>query len=123
MAINSTTVKSSRYVSGGTTEINSTALEWWERAVIPTDQSDFYYTVEQKFEGRIDLIAAAFVGEPRYWWVIAMLNNILDPHNEIKTGTTLLIPTAERAKAIATSGKTGGYPSKRDVPLTILPIL
>ena len=122
MVTNSTSVKSSRYVSGGVTEVNLGALEWWQRAVIPTDSTDFYYTVEQSVEGRIDLIANQFLGEPRLWWIIAMLNNILDPHNEIRTGTVLLIPTAERAKSLL-SGKTGGVPSKREVPLTILPIL
>lgn len=122
MSINSTSIKSSRYVSGGVTESSSTALEWWQRATIPTDTSDFYYTVEHTLEGRLDLIANKFLGEPRLWWVIAMLNNILDPHNEIRTGTVLLIPTAERAKNLL-SGKTGGVPSKREVPLTLLPIL
>ena len=122
MPINSTSIKSSRYVSGGVTEVNSTALEWWERGVIAPDSTDFYYAVEQNLEGRIDLIANKFLGEPRHWWIIAMLNNILDPYNEIRTGTLLLIPTAERAKNLL-SGRTGGIISKREVPLTILPIL
>jgi len=122
METNSTRVRYSRYVSGGSTEVNQTALEWWERSLLTTDSTDTLYVVEKKFEHRLDLIAALFLDEPRYWWIIAMLNNMLDPHAETVEGVILNIPTRERAKALL-SGKLGGEPSTREEPPSILPIV
>lgn len=119
---NSTLVRASRYVSGGSTEVNLKALEWWERTVFPINNDDVSYVVEKRFEGRLDLITALYLKEPRYWWVIAQYNNILDPNAEITEGVILYIPTLERVKAMM-SGKIGGVPSTREVPLSILPIV
>lgn len=119
---NSTLLRYSRYVSGGRTEVNSKAIEWWERKVFPVNNDDIIYIVEKKFEGRLDLISALFLIEPRYWWFIAQYNNILDPNAEITEGSILYIPTIQRAKSTMT-GQTGGYASEREVPLSILPIV
>jgi hypothetical protein len=119
---NSTKIRTSRYVSGGTTEVNSSALEWWERSVFLSNPDDSSYVVEKKFVGRLDLIAATFLGEPRYWWVIAMLNNILDPVNEVTEGVLLYIPTVDRIKTII-STKYGGIASTREVLPSVLPIV
>lgn len=119
---NSTLVRISRYVSGGTTEVNAKALEWWERNVYTAYEDDQPYVVEKKFEGRLDLITALFLGEPRYWWVIAMYNNILDPNAEIFEGAILYIPSVEKTRALL-NGKLGGIASLREVPLSILPIV
>ncbi len=122
MDTNSTRNKISRYVSGGVSEVNRTAIEWWERTVFSSNVDDRLYVVEARYAGRLDLISAVFLDEPRYWWVIAMHNNILDPHNEIRVGTTLYIPTLERVKSIM-NGKLGGVTSTREVPVSILPIV
>jgi hypothetical protein len=63
-----------------------------------------------------------FLGEPRYWWLLAMHNNVLDPFNEIVEGVVLYIPSQERVKN-ALSGKLGGVASTRELPPTILPIV
>lgn len=120
--INSALVRSSRYTAGGRTEINSWALEWWERDVLPLGSDDTVYVVEAQFAGRLDQISAIYLLEPRYWWVIAQYNNVLDPYNEIQEGTILYIPSIDRVKSIV-SGKIGGVPSTRDVPISILPIV
>lgn len=112
----------SRYVAGGTTETNKLALEWWDRNYLDLDSTDKVYVVEAKFAGRLDLIAASFLGNPHHWWVIAMLNNILDPHSEIIEGTILYIPTTDRVNSLM-SGQTGGVDSTREVPISILPIV
>lgn len=119
---NSTLVRSSRYVSGGTTEVSSKAIEIWERNIIQTSVDDTLYTVEKRFEGRLDQIAAQYLLEPRYWWVIAQLNNILDPYVEIREGVILRIPRLERVKAMLT-GTLGGIQTTREVPISILPIV
>jgi hypothetical protein len=114
--------RKSRYVSGGVTEANSLALEWWERTTFNSDDTDRPYVVEKKFQGRLDLIAALFLGEPRMWWVIAQYNNVLDAYAEISEGALIYIPSTERVDAIL-NGKTGGVPSQREVPISILPIV
>lgn len=119
---NSTLVRTSRYVSGGQTEVNSNALEWWERTVFPVNSDDSTYVVDKKFEGRLDLITTLYLGEPRYWWVVSQYNNILDPYAEIVPGRVLFIPTIARVNLIL-NGKLGGVPSTRNVPLSILPIV
>jgi hypothetical protein len=119
---NSTLVRTSRYVSGGISEVNSRAIEWWERSVIPLAGDDTTYVVEKRFEGRLDLITAVYLGEPRYWWVVAQYNNILDPVEEIREGVIIRIPSSDRIKSLLT-GKLGGVPSQREVPISILPIV
>lgn len=119
---NSTLVRSSRYVAGGTTEVNATAIEWWDRAELTSTNDGQYYVVDNAFAGRLDQIATLFYNEPRYWWYLAQLNNILDPYNEVYEGVILWIPS----KSIVDdqmSGAVGGIESKREVPITILPIV
>jgi hypothetical protein len=119
---NSTLIRNSRYVSGGETEVGLNTIEHWERVVFPVNNDDTSYVVEKKFVGRLDLITALFLNEPRYWWVIAQYNNILDPYSEIEEGRLLYIPSLDRVKTIL-SGKTGGVQSTREVPLAILPVV
>ena len=124
METNSTSLRGSRYVSGGITEVNSTALEWWDREVFQSTDTDTVYTVPAKYAGRLDLITAVVVGEEHvaHWWVVAMINNILDPHTEIFEGRVLYIPTKERLASLI-NGRLGGVPSAREVPVSILPIV
>lgn len=120
---NSTLIKSSRYVSGGITEVNSQALEWWERNKFQQDASDRTYVVEARFNGRLDLIATSFLENSRLWWIIAQYNSILDPFNEIVEGRVLYIPTISRVQQML-NGKLGGVDSTREIPLTnITPIV
>lgn len=119
---NSVLRRKSRYVSGGVTEVSDNRLEWWERSTFTSGNGDVLYTVERRFEGRLDLIAALFLGEPRLWWVIAQYNSILDPYTEIVEGATITIPTAEKVDALL-DGRIGGVPSTREVPISILPIV
>ncbi len=119
---NSTLSRTSRYTSGGTTEVNAKALEWWERNVYTRFDDDRAYVVEKKFEGRLDLITDLFLGEPRYWWVVAMYNNILDPNAELFEGAVVYIPSVDKVKSLL-NGKIGGVASLRQVPLSILPIV
>jgi hypothetical protein len=124
METNSTLVRGSRYTGGGVTEVNSQTLEWWERNLYVSDPSDTAYVVEKRFEGRLDLITAIFLGSQnvRYWWVVAMLNNILDPFAEVVEGQIIYIPSTERL-ALLTTGQLGGIASTREVPTSITPIV
>lgn len=110
--ISSVQSKTSRYVQGGQTEIGAIGLEWWNKFNFPKDASDLIYTVEQRFEGRLDLIANAFYNDPRLFWFIAQYNNILDPYAEIVVNRQLVIPTLERVQLLM-NNKLGGIASTR----------
>lgn len=119
---NSVLRRKSRYASGGTTEVGETGLEWWERNTYTSAADDRLYTVDKKFAGRLDMIAALFLGEPRLWWVLAQYNSILDPYAEVLEGSTIYIPSSARVDLML-DGKTGGVASQREVPISILPIV
>ena len=114
--------KYSRYVGGGITEQSNDMIEWWERSIFEQDDSDIIYTVENFYEGRLDLIASVFYNEPRYWWVIAQYNNILDPFKETTAGKVLTIPSKDRL-SLMLGRKMGGIPSVKQQPNTISPIV
>jgi len=119
---NSVFRRKTRYVSGGVTEVSTNRLEWWERNVFTSGDNDTLYTIDQRTQGRIDLIAAMFLGEPRLWWVIAQYNKILDPFAEIVAGAQIYIPSPERVDALL-NGRLGGTPSTRETKVSILPLV
>jgi hypothetical protein len=114
--------KYSRYVAGGVTEHANGFIEWWERSEFQQSSSDIVYAIENIYEGRLDLIASVFYNEPRWWWIIAQYNNILDPFSEIVAGRILLIPTAERL-AFMISKRQGGVASEKQPVNTISPVI
>ena len=120
---NSTNIPKSRYVAGGATEVNQFRLEWWERITFKWDASDTKYVIDNKSQGRLDLIAQSFLGDSRLWWVLAQYNALLDPYNECTIGRVLRIPTQARVQTFL-NGKLGGYASTREIPLSnIVPIV
>jgi nucleoid-associated protein YgaU len=124
MNTNSAELPGSRYVSGGKTEANTNALEWWERTKFTLDDSDTRYVVDRKSAGRLDLIAYAAYGDSHLWWFIAQYNALLDPFAEVTEGRVLRIPAKDRVQLMMTTGKLGGYPSAREVPINnITPIV
>lgn len=116
MIKNSVLQNNSRYVAGGTTEVNSKALEWWERTKFTYDQTDVIYTIDKNKEGRLDLIAHEQLGDSKLWWLIAQYNSILDVFSEIREGRIIRIPNKARAKSMV-SGQIGGIESKRIIPI------
>lgn len=116
--------RKTRFVAGGETEVSAEGnIEWWERKVLVSAEDDQAYVIDKKFEGRLDLIAALFLGESRYWWVLAQYNSILDPYAEITEGSTIYIPSKERVDQILSGGRLGGVPTTREVQPSILPIV
>lgn len=64
-------------------------------AVVP-DASDTLYTVPQAGEGRLDLISQQHYGTPELWWVVALVNNLVDPLVGFSAGQTIRIPQKNR---------------------------
>jgi hypothetical protein len=108
-------VKNGRYVLGGTTEVSTFALEWWDRNDLPKDPTDIVYSMERKYEGNPEILGKVFYGDRRLWWVICQYNGIVDPMDELVEGKILLIPTLDRVKKnlFSSNTKTGGISSTR----------
>lgn len=65
--------------------------ENWNKTSIMVSSRDKYYTVDMVTENRLDIIANSYYNSPRYWWVIALANDINDPF-DVPKGVTLRIP-------------------------------
>ncbi len=119
---NSVNNSKGRYVGGGITEVSNGFIGWWERFFFDKDSSDAVYTVENAYANRLDLIASMFYGEPRFAWLLAQYNNIIDPMTEVVPGRLLLIPSKDRVSFMLGS-KRGGSPSTKQPISTISPII
>ncbi len=62
---------------------------------LKTHNSDIFHTVTEADSKRIDLISYKYYKDVNLYWIIAEINNILNPL-EIPIGTILRIPTYER---------------------------
>ena len=66
---------------------------------IPEDPSDSYHTVKTSEEFRLDLISFKHYTTARYWWVIALANNIMNPFVAPSVDDILRIPSYDRVKS------------------------
>ena len=53
---------------------------------------------QQKYVNRPDAIAYAVYGNAKFWWIIAMANNLSDPFIDYKFGKSLKIPDLDLVK-------------------------
>lgn len=65
--------------------------ETWVQKFIDQTSQDSFVTITIENENRLDIISYEYYETPRFWWVIALANNIIDPF-DIPVGTTLRIP-------------------------------
>ena len=92
--------------------VNVYAWGTWEPPDIQPHDSDSVYVVTDNDVGRADLISFKFYGTPDLFWVILLLNGILDQFTGdseqlgLATGTVLRIPDKGRIAAILSSGAT-----------------
>lgn len=59
---------------------------------------DVFVINEQRFVNRPDAISYEFYGNAKFWWLIAMRNDIKDPFTEFHIGKRLLIPKMQLIK-------------------------
>lgn len=65
--------------------------ESWNQKFVDYTSGDQYFVVTKSEENRLDIISMKFYDTPRYWWVIAIANYLLDPF-DVAVGTKLRIP-------------------------------
>lgn len=86
----------SRYVTGGETEQFPNRLGWWERTIMPFQNDDIVFTVDQQYAGRPDLISDLIYGTVKYNWVVLQYNTILDLDTELSAGSVIRLPARTR---------------------------
>lgn len=67
-------------------------------SVVPAD-TDELWVMPSAGVPRLDLLSNDFYGTPQLWWVIASVNNMLDPLVAVPEGTSIRVPTKERLAA------------------------
>ena len=68
-------------------------------AVVPHATDDLY-TVGPFNYDRLDLIAAEHYGTAHLWWVIARVNNVIDPEKPFALRQQIRVPTKERLSSL-----------------------
>lgn len=66
---------------------------------IPTSDEDETVTVDQKYLGRLDLVAMDFYRDANLWWIIALANNIILIPTQMTLGMQLKIPSTATVSA------------------------
>lgn len=67
-------------------------------AVVPSN-TDQIWVVPEAGVPRLDLLSNDFYSTPELWWVLASVNNIIDPLTSVPQGTGIRVPTKERLAA------------------------
>ena len=80
-------------------EVSGTIVFGLMQPSVVADATDELYVVPPNGVARLDLIANNFYGTPALWWVIASVNNIVDPLLSVPQGTSIRIPTKARLSA------------------------
>lgn len=65
--------------------------ETWIQKIVDESNEDIFIVVDESNKDRLDKLASEYYSDPRFWWVIALANNIIDPF-DISLGTRLRIP-------------------------------
>ena len=75
------------------TQITNNYLDLLTIRPVPTESSDFLYTIEPQYAHRPDLLAYDLYGDVRLWWVFTQRNMdvLQDPILDFATGTQIYI--------------------------------
>ncbi len=92
----STDSRNSRYVQGGTADIYSNRIGWWERRILERQDDDIRIIIKSTEGQRPDLISHRVYGKATYSWLVLQYNNIVDPVTEMIPGKELFLPTQVR---------------------------
>jgi hypothetical protein len=77
-------------------EINGEVVFGLLRDAVVADATDRLYTIPQGGDNRLWLISQYHYSTPELWWVLSMVNNIVDPLAGVPAGTELRVPTINR---------------------------
>jgi hypothetical protein len=67
--------------------------------VVELDGDEERIAIPMGFEGHLDIIAQTTLGDRQFWRVIAQVNRIDFPLEEVKVGDRIIIPKLEKVRA------------------------
>lgn len=74
-----------------TTVLNSDVFDNFVENIETQFEYDYGY-VPNGFEHRPDLISNVFYGTPKNWWLLCVVNNVIDPFEGFNAGERIAIP-------------------------------
>lgn len=76
------------------TPANNLYLELLEIRPIPSETDDYFYTIENQYKHRPDLLSYDLYGSAKLWWVFVQRNmDILrDPIYDFEPGVSIYLP-------------------------------
>lgn len=82
-----------RYQYSETLTTKETKKKYLESTIYPKikPSNDDIYIISTQSD-RLDLLAAKYYGDPTYWWIISVANNLNDASLAIESGKQLRIP-------------------------------
>ena len=82
-----------RYTHSEILKTKDTKKQYLESTIYPKikPSNDDVYIISSQSD-RLDLLATKYYGDPTYWWVIAVANNLNDASLFIQSGKQLRIP-------------------------------
>jgi len=82
-----------RYQYSETLTTKETKKKYLESTIYPKIKptNDDIYIISTQSD-RLDLLAAKYYGDPTYWWIISVANNLNDASLAIESGKQLRIP-------------------------------
>jgi nucleoid-associated protein YgaU len=85
---------SNRYTYNQILKTKDTKKQYLESTIYPKikpNDNDIYIISTQS--DRLDLLSSKYYGDPTYWWVISVANNLNDASLSIEPGRQLRIPS------------------------------
>lgn len=83
-----------RYIYSETLTTKETKKRYLESVIypkIPLSDDDYYIITTAS--DRLDLLSNQYYGDPKFWWVIAVANNLNNASLYVDAGRQLRIPT------------------------------
>jgi nucleoid-associated protein YgaU len=75
-------------------EAGNQYFESWYPPDITEDTNDLFYIVPRGLEGNLPAISFDIYGVSKWWWLIALFNQITDPFEEVVVGKVLRYPSS-----------------------------
>ena len=76
--------------------LNTYVWNVWRPIKITLSRDDVFYRVKDSDVGRLDLVAVRTYGKSELWWVIAYVNDIKDPLQDVEVGSLIRLPSLRR---------------------------
>mgnify|MGYP003352482955 CR=1 FL=1 len=82
-----------RYQYSETLTTKETKRKYLESTIYPKIKptNDDIYIISTQSD-RLDLLASKYYGDPNYWWIISVANNLNDASLSVEAGKQLRIP-------------------------------